>query len=203
MALHRLHHVARHQVIERHHAAARVPRREQLVLAIVERKRQHRQRAIVRRQAEVIDDAIRTQPHVGVAQHHPLGPPGGAAGVEDRGQFLWIGLRGWQLRAKRVRRFQRRCLADQAASGRHVPRAQRLQPRRGAYQHACAAIREDVCHLRVLEQRVDGHMHQPGARGRQRQQTRQLALGRPARHPRAFFRHFARQPASQASDTRS
>jgi hypothetical protein len=61
----------------------------------------------------------------------------------------------------------------------------------------------DVRHLRPFEQRVDGHMDQPRPRRGERQQARQLALGRPVRHPRTGRKPLGGKPSGQQPDTGS
>ena len=66
------------------------------------------------RQAEIMRDADRAEPHIGVAQHHALGPAGRAGGVEQGGELVGIGGRGAEQR--RASSSMRRC-----ASSRRVP----------------------------------------------------------------------------------
>src|SRR3546814_2894694 len=58
----RLHHVARQQVIEWHHAPASRPSREELILAIIEAQRQHAEHTIRRVQLQIMRDADRPEP---------------------------------------------------------------------------------------------------------------------------------------------
>ena len=90
------HHVAREEIVERRHAAAGIPRGEQLVLAIIEAQRQDCQSDVVAGQLEVMGHADGTQPQVRMAQHDALGPAGAAAGVEDCRQGVRIGVGGGQ-----------------------------------------------------------------------------------------------------------
>ena len=90
-----LDHIARRQIVQWHDTTARLPSREQLVLAIVETERQYRKRHIVCGQAQILRHADRAQCQVRMAEHHALWPPGGAAGVKDGGEDVGVGI-GWQ-----------------------------------------------------------------------------------------------------------
>jgi hypothetical protein len=128
-------------------------------------------------------------------------PLGRAAGVEDRRQRIGIA-RGRRQGARQITRLiQRARFLHRLAS--RVAGFERLQPRGRADQQARAAVAEDMRHLRALEQRVHRHVHQPGARGGERHQARQLALRRPGGYPRARLGHTHLQPTGQPGDTRS
>ena len=202
MFRHRLGHIARHQIVERGDTAARAPCRKQLVLAVIERQRQHRERHVVAAQLEVMRHADRAQPQVRMAQHHAFGLAGRPAGIEDRGDGLRIGGRFGQ-RIASFRRLQRRAFLYLRAPGGQIALLQRGKPRGCADQHGSAAVRQNMRDLRALEHRVDRHVDQPGTRRGQRQQAGQLALGGPARDPRARFRNLRFQPARQPTDTGS
>src|SRR6478609_6514896 len=60
------HHIARQEIVEGDGAAARCPCREQLVMAIIEGKRENAECAVAGRQGEVMSDADRAEPQVGV-----------------------------------------------------------------------------------------------------------------------------------------
>ena len=127
-------------------------------------------------------DADRAEPHIGVAQHHPLGPPGRARRVEQGGEIVGIAGR----RRQRVGMVEQRRafrLVERRAAGRQVAGLERRQPRGAAEQQAGAAVGEDVGDLHPLEQRVDRDMDQAGARAGERQQAGQPGLGQPARDP--------------------
>ena len=156
-----------------------------MVLAVVERQRQHRQRHIVRLQPEIVCHADRSEPHVGVAQHYAFGSPGRTAGIEDRCQFGGISLRRREWFVMVICQGNCFVFREKPATGGHVSRLKAVQPCLRSEQQFRAAISKDMCHLRSLQQRVDRDMHQPRPRGCQRQQAGQLALRRPARYPRA------------------
>ena len=87
-----LRHIARKQEVERRYATTRIPGREKLILAIIEGKRQHRECNIVALHLEVMRHAHRTEPEIGVAEHHTFGSTRRAAGVEDCRQLIGIRL---------------------------------------------------------------------------------------------------------------
>ena len=104
VALDRADHVARGEIVERHDRAARGPGREAAGSARNRRlKRQHREHPVLRREAQIMRDADRAEPHIGVAQHHPLGPPGRARGVEQGGQVVRVVVRGRQADSQSTR----------------------------------------------------------------------------------------------------
>ena len=198
--LHRLCHIARGQIVERNHAAPGVPGGKQLVLAIVERQRQHCQSDIVGCHPEVTRNAIGPQPYVGMAQHHALGLAGRAAGIKDRGQFVRIG-GTWRQRIGAARLLDRLALTDDAAMARNIAGLEPVQPRRRADQQAGTAVGQDVRHLGMLQQRIDRHMDQSGPCRGQRHQAGQLALGGPGRNPCSGLGHLAFKPSRQPGDT--
>lgn len=77
---------------------------------------------------------------------------------------------------------------------RHVAGLQGGESGRRAQKEPRAAVGENMCDLRALEQRVDRHVDQPRARCRQRQKTSELAFRRPTGDPRALLRHLSREP---------
>ncbi len=128
-------------------------------------------------------------------QHHPLGPPGRAGGVEDRRQRRRVRHRCGQ--AWSVHRAIR--LHGRAHRRRQVFGGQRGEPRGLADQQRRAAIGQDMRHLRPPQRRIDRHMHQPRPRRRQRQDAGDPGLGQPARHPVAGPR-ARRQPGRERTD---
>ena len=200
MAGHGFHHIARCQVIERDHRAACVPCRQQLVLAIIERQRQHRQHAVVGRDPEVVGNADRTQPKVRLAKHHALGPPGGTAGVKNGSKAVWRGIGRRQHRTQRLGLRPRDRLFDCRADG--IGRLQRIEPRLARYQQRRAAIGKDMRNLPALEQRVDGYVHQPCSHRCQRHEASHFGFRQPGGDPRARMRHARFQPACQQAYTR-
>jgi hypothetical protein len=131
-----------------------------------------------------MSDADRPEPHIGVAQHDALRPAGRTRRVKKGGEVVGIGGRRRQLLAP----FEHRgafFLPDRRAIARNVALRQSRQPRLAADQQACAAVGEDVGDLGALQQRIDRHVDQAGARRRQRQQAGHPVLGQPARDPLA------------------
>ena len=191
--------VARREIVERHDRAARRPGRKQLILAIVEAERQHRERAVRRIQVQIGGDADRAEPHIGMAQHHALRPPGGAGRVEQGGEILRVVRRkapsasAWSNRA---------ALSSSSRIGAgDVAGFERGEPRLAAEQQGCAAVGQDMGDLHPLEQRIDRYMDQAGAGAGEREQAGQPVLGEPARHaiaspkpPRLQRRRRARRP---------
>ena len=208
LARHRLHHLARQQIVERVGRTAGDPDGEQAVLTIVERQRQDAQRAVVGGQPDETPHRFGRQHQIAVGEHHPLGPPGRARGVED--------LRHGVLRARRQRQ---RVAARQSVLLHHrrvgvVAGLQRRQTGRVADQQPGPAVGQDVRHLRTFQQRIDRHADQPRARGGERQQAGDPRLGQPARHPVALgqparqqstgkraHRHFHRRPGQRKAPT--
>ena len=82
---------------------------------------------------------------------------------------------------------------------REIARFEGHQPTVIADQQFGPAIGQDVRDLAALEQRVDGHMDEPGPRRRKRHQAGQPTLRRPASHPRSLL-DTPRQPARQPRD---
>ena len=193
--------VAGGEIIDRHNARPGAPGGKQLVLAIVEGQRQHAQHYIVGFQPQIMGHADRAEPEIGMAQHHALGPAGGAAGVKDRRKIVRIG----GARCKRAAQGLGPCpdirFLDQLASCRNIAFAQAGKAGGIAQQQAGATIGQNMRDLRMFEQRIDRHMHQPCPCRSQREQAGQLALGRPACHPRAPFRDMLRQPCGEQRDT--
>ena len=171
-------HVARHQVVEQHDPRADVKAGRQLAEAGVERQRQGREDRVVRGVLEVARHALGPRHHVAVREHHALGPPGAAGGVEDRQQ---VGVDHAVLGAAGVRDERRpgddflagdvACLM--LADHDHLPQVRArgeglgdcVQALGAGHDHADVAVAQDVADLLGLEQRVDRHEHGAGVRG--------------------------------------
>ena len=85
-----LYHVTRGQIVNRNDASARLPRRKQLVLAIIETQRHNRERHIICGEPQILGYADCAQRQVGVAEHDAFGTAGGPASVEDGGQRVCV-----------------------------------------------------------------------------------------------------------------
>src|SRR3546814_10326471 len=64
-------------------------------------ERQHPEHPVVGRDCQIGSDTLRPQPQIGMAQHHPLGPPGRTAGIEDGGKIAGLGERRRQPRERK------------------------------------------------------------------------------------------------------
>ena len=194
--------VARGEVVERHHAAPGVPGRKQLVLPIVERQRQDCQRDVIARHPKVVRDADRAEPHVGMAEHHTLWPPGRSAGVEDGRQLFRIATR-WRQGFGIARSIERIVFGQRSAIIRQVAGFERGEARGRRDEQPGTAVSHDMRHLGALEQRVDRHMDEARPRCGEWQQTGQFALGRPAGDAGTILGHLRLQPTGERGDTGS
>ena len=131
-----------------------------------------------------MSDADRAEPHIGMAQHHPLGPAGRAGGVEQGGEIVGIGARRRQavVAGRAAPRLPPPSSARAAGGQVALAPASPAAPCRviSSLAPLSARIWRD---LRPLQQRIDRHMDQPGAGAGERQQAGHPVLGQPARDP--------------------
>ena len=167
-------HVAWQQVVHQHDGCTDRKRRGQLTQAVIETERQYRQQAIGCAVVEIAGDALRAREHIAMRQHHALGSPCAARGVQDR---CHIGIDPPQIgklhRAEHLLPAAHRQIAVRERLGRvAVGDHQLLQIRailQGVLQQACAvgagdqyaggAITQDMPDLFRFEDRVDRHEH--------------------------------------------
>ena len=157
MALHRPDHVASGEIFDRDDRGSGGPAGEELVLAIVEAQRKHSKSAVLRAEAEIVSDADRAEPQVGVGQHHPLWTAGGAGRVEKGRKLLRIG-RGWWQGAGVGEHRSAFLFVHRGATGRKVAVLEGRQPRGACDKQSCSTVGEDVRHLSPLQKRVDRHV---------------------------------------------
>ena len=198
MALDCLHHVTRRQIVERHNARAGRPARQQLVLAIIEAQRQHRERPVAWRELQVVRHADRAEPEIGVAQHHALWKPGRPRCVEDRRQRIDVGIG----RRQAIAIERHPVLHRDRTFIRHVARFEQACTHRLRQQQPRAAIGQDMRDLRAFERRIDRHMDQPGARRGERHHAGQPRLGQPGRDAVTGLEPLPAQPCRHCANRR-
>ena len=127
-------------------------------------------------------DADRAEPHIGVAQHHPLGPPGRAGSVEQGGEIVGVVADGAEAVAMTEQGgpllfVERRAVRGRSPGSSVASRARPLSSKAAPLSARMWAT------WSALEQRVDRHVDQAGAGAGERQQAGQPGLGEPARDP--------------------
>ena len=178
LALQRVDHVARQQVIEQDDARAGVKSRRQLAEAGVEGKRQRGEQRVLGIVFEVARDALCAGDHVAVREHDAFRVAGAARGVKDRRHVgVDHAMAGARRRADDVAPALQACAAGRRRQGvgvdeDHVAQVGRVRERLGEKgvallrgdEHAHVAVAQDVANLLRLEEWVDRHEDRAGAR---------------------------------------